>query len=136
WEQESSRSDAMAFCGKGWREDSRFGEAPSGPVPLTMTPSKDENKQLRGKGVEGRRRRGRLRQRQKHLPAPLGTAEETIKNALNIKYCDEDRNYWQPIIKIWSSRRVLLAIRRLICRKQNFPTTMNIILQFTDLSES
>jgi len=30
--------------------------------------------------------------------------------------------------------RVLPAIRRLICCKQNFPTTMNIILQFTGLS--
>jgi len=35
----------------------------------------------------------------------LHSAEETIKNAPNIKYCDEDRNYQQPIIKMWSSRR-------------------------------
>ncbi|PKU42799.1 hypothetical protein llap_6902 [Limosa lapponica baueri] len=123
--------------------DSHSGEAPSRPMPLTVTPSKDGNEWLwgkKGRGTPGEREEEREAETaavwQKRLQALLRTVEETIKNAPNIKYCDEDRNYRQPIIKIWSSRRVLLAIRRLICHKQNFATTMNIILQFTGLSES
>lgn len=47
-------------------------EAPTCPVTL----SKDSSKQLRGKGVEGLGRKGRLRQKPKHLPAASGTAED------------------------------------------------------------
>lgn len=57
-EQESSRSDAVTFRGKGWSRLTPWGGT-WWSVPLTATlskdatPSKDESEQLRGKRVEG-----------------------------------------------------------------------------------
>lgn len=56
--------------------DSRPREAPGGPVPLTVTPSKGKSEQLRGKGVEGHRRRGPAKTEAKAPSSPLGMGEK------------------------------------------------------------
>lgn len=63
WEQEGSRSDAVAFCRKG-----RSGLTSSGTDCGT---EQGQGEQLQGIGAEGRRRRGRLRERGQSTFQPL-----------------------------------------------------------------
>ena len=107
-EQESSRSDAVAFHRKAWSRLTPR-EAPRCPVTLTMTPSKDKSKQLRGKRVEGRRRRGRRRGKLRQLLCGKSTFQPFWGQVRSLPFVLHTRKHWDAHS---AGAQVLLGVRQ------------------------